>query len=165
MGPDKNAEAPSAVTTKPDAGAFALRLNVGGESHHIATLTKAAHLGPVLAHARTELRSKGRDQAEADALVASTQDPSDLAALLSIASDCNVSETLSATASTNGLICSEDDGKDDGSADGSFDFDESLAISPRPVPARPVPAWPVQIPCTTCRGSKTCLCAQLAIPT
>jgi hypothetical protein len=47
MGPDKNADTPSAVATKPDAGAFALRLNVGSESHHIATLTEAAHLFPV----------------------------------------------------------------------------------------------------------------------
>jgi hypothetical protein len=197
-GPDKNADTPSDVATKPGAGAFALRLNVGSESHHIiATLTEAAQLFPVLSHARTELRSKGRDQAGADALVAkdalvaNTQedDPSDLAALLGIDSDWNwnVSETLSATASTNGLICSEDDGKDDGSfdssfdgsVDGSFDFDESLSLfdtggdempsrpaRTRPVPARPVPArCGLQIPCTRCRGSKTRLCAQLAIPT
>jgi hypothetical protein len=68
-GPDKNnAEpTPNAVATKPIAqGAFALRFNIGGESHHIATPTEAAHLGPVFEYAHRELRSTGRDQAGAD---------------------------------------------------------------------------------------------------
>jgi hypothetical protein len=42
-----------------------------------------------------------------------------------------VRETHSATASTNGLICSDVDGEDDCCFDGCFDFDDSLATFDR----------------------------------
>ena len=59
----------------------------------------------------------------------------DLGTLLSTEGDWNVRETLSTTASTNGLICSDGcvDGEDDGCVDGCFDFDE-LAIFDSEVP-------------------------------
>jgi hypothetical protein len=68
-GPDKNDD----VATKPG---FALRLNVRGESCHIGKFTKAALILPLLNEARKQLRSNGCGKAGADALVASTQDPS-----------------------------------------------------------------------------------------
>ena len=40
-------------------------------------------------------------------------------------------ETHSATASTNGLICSDVDGEDDCCFDGCLDFDDSLATFDR----------------------------------